>query len=186
MFKFLNNKLYIVDSVSKYSSYLYKDVISINVVKGHGFINLINFKDYIGEKLLINDDDAYDIEDEMKIAVSEGENLIIVKTDKSKGTKLIDIKRGDTVNIDVSKMKFETKKEGYITFDVEPKSARLYINGRLYSNKNNILLDYGKYNYNDSRRYSRSAQNAGLRARGVGKARELFIQLKAYPQGYGL
>ncbi len=45
-------------------------------------------------------------------------------------------------------LKFETKKEGYVTFDIEPKSARVYINGRLYSNKNNILLDYGKYNYN--------------------------------------
>ena len=84
----------------------------------------------------------------MKIAVSEGENLIIIKTKKTKGSQLIETKRGETINIDVSKLKFETKKEGYVTFDIEPKSARVYINGRLYSNKNNILLDYGKYNYN--------------------------------------
>ena len=125
-----------------------KDVVSVNVIKGHGYINLINFKDYIGQKLLVNDDDAYDIEDDMKIAVPEGENLIIIKTKKTKGSRLIETKRGETINIDVSKLKFETKKEGYVTFDIEPKSARVYINGRLYSNKNNILLDYGKYNYN--------------------------------------
>ncbi|MBE5934821.1 MAG: hypothetical protein E7262_03420 [Lachnospiraceae bacterium] len=125
-----------------------KDVVSVNIIKGHGYINLINFKDYMGQKLLINDDDAYDIEDDMKIAVPEGENLIIIKTDKLKGSKLIEIKRGETVNIDVSKLKFEKKKEGYVTFEIEPKSARVYINGRMYSNKENILLDYGKYNYN--------------------------------------
>ena len=38
MFKFLNNKLYIVGSNSLYSSYLYKDVISIN---GISIIKLI-------------------------------------------------------------------------------------------------------------------------------------------------
>ena len=45
-------------------------------------------------------------------------------------------------------MQFEKKKEGYITFSVLPEDSRLYINGKLYSDKENIRLEYGRYNYN--------------------------------------
>ena len=125
-----------------------KEVISINIIKGHGFINLTNYNKYIGNTLIINDEDACDIENEMKKAVSEGENVVVIKTDRLKGSQIVTVKRGQTVNIDVSKIKFEEKKEGYVTFEIEPSSARLYINGKSYYNRENILLDYGNYNYN--------------------------------------
>ena len=125
-----------------------KEVISVNILRGHGFINLTNFNNYIGNTLIINDEDACDIEEEMKVVVIEGDNTITIKTDKLKGSKVISVKRGQTVNVDVSKMRFEKKKEGKVTFEIEPKNARLYINGKSYYSRDNLVLDYGSYNYN--------------------------------------
>lgn len=124
-----------------------KDIISVIVEKGHGYVELANYDAFLGYSLVVNDDVSYDIKENLKISVPEGKNEFTIKNDRLTGTvSVYNFAYVDKI-IDIKKITFEEKKEGKVKFYVEPKNARLYINGKSYYYNEEITLDYGKYNF---------------------------------------
>lgn len=124
-----------------------KDIISVVVEKSHGYVELSNYDAFLGYSLVVNDDISYEIKENLKISVPEGKNTFTIKNDKLTGSITEYISPYYNKVIDIKEIKYEEKKEGKVKFYIEPKNARLYINGKSYYYDEEIVLDYGKYKY---------------------------------------
>ena len=125
-----------------------KDIISIVVEKGHGYIELANYDAFLGYSITVNDDVSYEIKENLRIPVPEGKNEFTIKNDRLTGSvSVYNFANVDKI-IDIKQNTFEEKKEGKVKFYIEPKNARLYINGKSYYYDDDIVLDYGKYRFN--------------------------------------
>lgn len=124
-----------------------KDIISVVVEKSHGYVELSNYDSFLGYSLVVNDDISYEIKENLKISVPEGKNTFTIKNDKLTGSITEYISPHYNKVIDIKEIKYEEKKEGKVKFYIEPKNARLYINGKSYYYDEEIVLDYGKYKY---------------------------------------
>ena len=124
-----------------------KDILSVVVEKSHGYVELANYDSFLGYSLVVNDDVSYEIKENLKVSVPEGKNTFTIKNDRLTGTITEYISPYYNKTIDIKSIKYEEKKEGKVKFYIEPKNARLYINGKSYYYDEEILLDYGKYKY---------------------------------------
>lgn len=124
-----------------------KDIISVVVEKSHGYVELSNYDSFLGYSLVVNDDISYEIKENLKISVPEGKNTFTIKNDKLTGSITEYISPHYNKVIDIKEIKYEEKKEGKVKFYIEPKNARLYINGKSYYYDEEIVLDYGTYKY---------------------------------------
>lgn len=124
-----------------------KDILSVVVEKSHGYVELANYDSFLGYSLVVNDDVSYEIKENLKVSVPEGKNTFTIKNDRLTGTITEYISPYYNKIIDIKSIKYEEKKEGKVKFYIEPKNARLYINGKSYYYDEEILLDYGKYKY---------------------------------------
>lgn len=124
-----------------------KDILSVIVEKSHGYVELSNYDSFLGYSLVVNDDISYEIKENLKVSVPEGRNIFTIKNDRLTGSVTEYIFPYNKKIIDIKSISFEEKKEGKVKFYIEPKNARLYINGKPYYYDEDITLDYGKYKY---------------------------------------
>lgn len=124
-----------------------KDVLSVVVEKSHGYVELANYDSFLGYSLVVNDDVSYEIKENLKVSVPEGKNTFTIKNDRLTGSITEYISPYYNKVIDIKSIKYEEKKEGKVKFYIEPKNARLYINGKSYYYDEEIVLDYGTYKY---------------------------------------
>ena len=132
MFKFLNNKLYIVGSNSLYSSYLYKDVISIN---GISIIKLIKeMRDAISYTTIGH------LNSEIEINFSSVDGIRYLPSIDSNTTNLVfKFSDGSTIELDIDKTdSFILERNNYL-YDIQ--NNKLILKYSKLDNYNTIILD---------------------------------------------
>ena len=108
-------------------------VYSVIRTEGHGYLRLLNYKDFIGGMINIDDDIILPVTNNMLITVSCGNYRVTLNKGTAKASKTVSIK-----NV------------GSIKFNIDPIGADLYINGTKIDYSKPIALNYGTYSVSAS------------------------------------
>lgn len=121
------------------------NVYSVVRAKGHGYIRLANYKDFIGGMIEVGSDLILPVAKNMLLTVREGSYKVILCKDHSTAVKNVIVREGKEVTLDFSDYKPADRHIGIITFDIEPAGADLTINGTAVGYTKPIALAYGTY-----------------------------------------
>jgi len=119
-----------------------KEVHSIVIEKGHGYLRLLNDESFIGGFIEVGSFTIVPITENMLLTVPEGTYDISVSHGGSGGTKSVTICRNEEHTMDVGDLVTEAK-EGSVLFDITPSDATIYIDGEKVDASEAITLTYG-------------------------------------------
>lgn len=119
-----------------------KEVHSIVIEKGHGYLRLLNDEAFIGGFIEVGSFTIVPITENMLLTVPEGTYDISVSHGGSGGTKSVTIGRNEEQTMDVGDLVTEIK-EGSVLFDITPSDATIYIDGEKIDGSEAVTLTYG-------------------------------------------
>ena len=119
---------------------------SVTRTKGHGYIRLANYNYFKGGTVNVGNSIILPVTDNMLISAGTGSYRVMLSKGSTKAVKNVTVKDGSETKLDFSEYKTEVKNSGYITFDIEPYGADLYINGYAVDYSSPVALNYGEYN----------------------------------------
>lgn len=122
-----------------------KQVYSICITKGHGYIRPSNYRDFVGGMIEIGYNLLLPVTKNMLIPVQEGVYTVRMRNGNLVGEKTVKVIRNKEVAMDMSDYKAERINEGYVTFQIRPAGADLYINGTQVFYDEPVKLAYGKH-----------------------------------------
>ncbi len=120
-----------------------KEVLSVVVDKGHGYVRVLNDAYFIGGWIEIGQDIIKPVTEDMLIPVGEGDYLVKVTNRGYAGEEEVTIKRDRETNLDLSKIEIEEVAIGHIQFRINPDYARLYIDDEITEFEERVPLEYG-------------------------------------------
>ena len=118
---------------------------SFIVTKGHGYIRLGGHEDFLGGSITIDKNIFLKVEQNMLIAVGEGEHTIVVENKDMQVVENVHVARNQEYFFDMSTYEPEEKEIGKVKFIISPSNAILYINGKVRNYSGLISLPYGNY-----------------------------------------
>lgn len=122
-----------------------KDVCSITVTKGHGFVVLEGYDNFVDGWVEIGSKVISRVVSDMVLVAPEGEYVLTVEKNGFGGYKNITVVRDEEVRVDISDLKEAALQSGNIRFEIEPAGAKLYIAGQETDYSELVTLDYGNY-----------------------------------------
>ena len=122
-----------------------KQIYSIHITKGHGYIRPSNYKDFIGGVIEIGYNMLLPVTKNMLIPAREGVYTVRMSNGNLVGEKTVKVIRDKEATMDMSEFEAEHIDEGYVTFQVRPAGADLYINGTKVYYDEPVKLNYGKH-----------------------------------------
>lgn len=120
-----------------------KKLISLAVQRGHGFLALSNTKLFEGSFICVGDKIFEQVEKNMQIEVPEGTYLVTVANNGYGGSREVEIKRDETISMNLDELKGEGPKICKIRFDVGVEGAILWIDGKKADYSKPVELAYG-------------------------------------------
>lgn len=122
-----------------------KKILSVNVTTGHGTIELINTDLFEGSFLQLGNKIFVEITKDMTLEVQEGNYQLSVANDGWGGTTEVAVKRGETIQIDLDKIKGDGPKYGEIGFQLAVEGAELYLDGTKINLSEKQSIKYGRH-----------------------------------------
>lgn len=122
-------------------------IYEIVVTKGHGYITLKNHEDFIGGMITIGNTRIDTIEKESSYMVREGTYEVTVDSGEYRGTETITVVRDTTAVFDVFEYGSGPVKKGWLTINIEPLGATLYVDGVKTYYTDGLELAYGTYEF---------------------------------------
>lgn len=120
-----------------------KEIVSIQVTKGHGELALSNTELFDGSFICVGSEIFKEVEPNMKIIVPEGTYLVTVANQGYGGSREVLIKRNETTTLSLEELKGEGPKICRITFLVSVDDAVLKIDGKTTDFSNPVEVTYG-------------------------------------------
>ncbi len=120
-----------------------KEILCINVEKGHGYLRLTNDENFIGGWIEIGQSLIKQITEDMLLTVPEGSYQVNISYNGSGGTKSVVIHRNEETTLDIGDLEIAEPKYGTILFSVTPSGAQIYIDGEEIDASQPVLLEYG-------------------------------------------
>ena len=122
-------------------------IYEIVVTKGHGYISLKNHEDFIGGRITIGSTRVDSVEETNAYLVREGSYDVTVEHGEYKGTEEINVERDQTAVFDVFEYGSGPIKKGWLTINIDPLGALLYIDGEQTAYTDGVELEYGTYEF---------------------------------------
>lgn len=122
-----------------------KQILSIQVVQGHGTIVLSNTELFEGGWISLGTKIYAKVTPDMTLEVPEGRYELSVANDGYGDTKIVQVKRSEVTQVDLDEYKGEGPKMCQVTFAVHVPDALLYINGDEINYEKPVELRYGVY-----------------------------------------
>lgn len=122
-----------------------RNVLSIDVERGHGTLRLVNTALFDGSLMNLGDRILEKISEGLSIKVAEGTYELTVAKDGWGSTTEVTIRRGELTEIDLETIKGEGPKKGTVTFQVNVEDAKVYIDHRLVDHTKPLELTYGTH-----------------------------------------
>lgn len=122
-------------------------IYEIEVTKGHGYITLKNHEDFIGGVITIGSTRVDSIFDNSKYLVREGTYSVSVECGEYQGTEDVTVARDATAVFDVFEYGSGPVKKGWLTINIDPLGADLYIDGTKTVYTDGVELEYGTYRF---------------------------------------
>lgn len=147
-----------------------KEILCVNVEKGHGYLRLVNDENFIGGWIEIGQSLIQHITEDMLLAVPEGSYQVNISHNGSGGTKSVVINRNEETTLDIGDLEIAEPKYGTILFSLAPSGAKIYIDGAEVDASQPVVLEYGIHQliakadgYQTITRYLRvGAETAGI------------------------
>lgn len=121
-----------------------KNVCSIIVERGHGYIVLQGYENFVDGWVEVGQVITR-VKEDMILMVPEGEYVLTVEKNGFGGYKNITVKRDQETQVDVSDLKEAAPRSGNVRFQITPEGATLLIAGKETDYSNLVALDYGVY-----------------------------------------
>lgn len=120
-----------------------RNIESIRIEKGHGYLSLLNDDYFIGGWIEVGKTSIQMISEGMIIAVPEGTYKVQISSGSSGGEKEVIIERNKEVKLDISDLTIEEPKIGGIIFSVTPTEATVFIDGEEVDISGIVDMEYG-------------------------------------------
>ena len=122
-----------------------KNVCSINVERGHGYIVLTGYENFVDGWVEVGSKVIRRVVQDMILVAPEGDYVLTVEKNGFGGYKNITVLRDEETKVDVSDLKEAALQSGNIRFNITPAEAKLFIAGAETDYSNLVALDYGTY-----------------------------------------
>lgn len=122
-----------------------KQVCSIVIDKGHGYVKLLNSDYFIGGWVEVGQEAVKPVTKDMMLVVPEGNYTLSISKDGVGGSKSITVTRNEETLVDVGNLKGEELPLGSVKFNITPKDAVLTIDGKEMAHDEIITLKYGSH-----------------------------------------
>lgn len=120
-----------------------KEVYSVQIEKGHGYIRVSNDSYFVGGWIEIGQDIITLLTENMLIPVPEGEYDIKVTNKGYVGREKVEIERDKETKLDLSKVEIEEVAIGHVQFEIKPDYAQLFVDGLMTDFEERVPLEYG-------------------------------------------
>ena len=122
-----------------------KQIISVMVTTGHGYIQLTNSGTFKDSMICIGNEIFTNITGDMKIEVPEGTYPITVAKDGYGGTAEFTVTRNETTVVDLDQLKGKGPKTCKLTLQTDVEGARVYIDGKQIEVGKELKVTYGSH-----------------------------------------
>lgn len=122
-------------------------IYEIDVTKGHGYITLKNHGDFIGGVITIGSTRVDSVYEDATYLVREGTYNVAVECGQYAGNEDITVARDVTAVFDVFEYGSGPIKKGWLTINIDPLGADLYIDGVKTAYTDGVELEYGTYRF---------------------------------------
>lgn len=122
-------------------------IYEIDVTKGHGYITLKNHEDFIGGVITIGSTRVDSVYEDATYLVREGTYNVAVECGQYAGNEDITVARDATAVFDVFEYGSGPIKKGWLTINIDPLGAELYIDGVKTPYTDGVELEYGTYRF---------------------------------------
>ncbi len=130
-----------MDTLSVYG--MDKEVYSLSVSKGHGYLRLTGDEYFYGGWIEVGEKLIRKISENMLLTVPEGESSVLISHKGISSTYKINVARGQEVTLDIGAMKDEAAAVGEVVFTLNPGEATLYVDGTRADTGRPVSLEYG-------------------------------------------
>ena len=120
-----------------------KQILSVIVEKGHGYLRVLNDAYFVGGWIEIGQDIIKPVTEDMLIPVGEGNYTVKVTNRGYAGQEDVTIVRDKETSLDLSKIEIEEVAIGHVLFKIDPDYARLYIDDEITDFEDRVPLEYG-------------------------------------------
>ncbi len=122
-----------------------KEIYSITVTSGHGYISLINTTLFEGSLITVGDEVVALITENMVFEVPEGTYDVTVANNGYGGTKSVTVERNQTLTLDLNELKGEGPKYCQLTFTCMVEDAQIYLDGKVVDVNKVHEVQYGRH-----------------------------------------
>lgn len=122
-----------------------KEVISIAVTTGHGYITLVNTSVFDGSMIFIGKKIVSVVNGNETIEVPEGTYQVTVANNGWGGTREVTVNRNENVGLDLDAMKGDGPSYCLITFLVTVPETYVYIDGKIIDTNEPQYVQYGNH-----------------------------------------
>ena len=122
-------------------------IYEIVVTKGHGYIALENYEDFMGGTIAIGNTRVDKVSGKATYLVREGTYMVTVERGEYSGTEEITVVRDTTTTFDVFDYGSGPIEKGWLSINIEPLGANLYIDGKETLYTDGVELEYGTYDF---------------------------------------
>ena len=133
-----------IDAVDELSFQgLDKEVLSVKVERGHGYLRLAGQEKFLDGWLEIGQSKIQRITEDMLLPLAEGSYRVNISKDGNGGEKSVVIHRYEETVLDISDLEVAEPETGTILFSLSPSSAKLYVDGEKVDTSLPVTLEYG-------------------------------------------
>ncbi|SDH90590.1 hypothetical protein SAMN05421493_10599 [Pseudobutyrivibrio sp. 49] len=122
-----------------------KEVISIAITTGHGYLSLVNTAVFDGSLIFIGNKIVSMVNGNETIEVPEGTYLVTVANNGWGGSQEITVNRGENIMVDLDSMKGDGPSYCLMTFLVTVPETYVYIDGKIVDTNEPQYVQYGTH-----------------------------------------
>lgn len=122
-----------------------RDILTVSVDSGHGFLSLVNTDLFVDSLICVGDKNYELITGDMIMEVPEGTYDVTVANDGYGGTKTVTVGRNETVTLDLNELKGEGPKMCELTFRIAVDGAAIYLDGTEVMSDTTMDVEYGRH-----------------------------------------
>ncbi len=124
-----------------------KQVLTVRVEKGHGYLRLKNDENFVGGWIEIGQSIIQRITEDMLLTVPEGSYEVNISNKGGGGVKNVVIRRNEESMLDIGDLEIPEPQKGMVLFSLSPSDAELYIDGDKVDASGPITLEYGLHQF---------------------------------------
>ena len=122
-----------------------KEILTVTVTTGHGYLTVINADKFLGSLLCVGTEVYATVTEDMTLTVPEGKYKVTAANNGYGGTKKVKIKRDETTVLDLKDLEGEGPKYCKLTVKSSVNEASIYIDGNEIKEGKKTKVPYGRH-----------------------------------------